>query len=177
MLQRNDFIIIVTVTMIMTAFVLPEARGQLYQYTDKNGTIIFTDKPPAGGTAKKKKLNDDGVYWSNQSEADYPSYKDSSGTQSLLLPEKKRDRDYHRVTVVMYMAEWCGYCRQAREYIHSLGANLVEHDIDKDSNMKAEMKEKSGGSTSIPLIDIDGTMIRGYNPSAIKAALDRIVAR
>ena len=174
---RREKIKIVAAVIIMTAFLLPDARGQLYQYTDKNGAVIFTDKPPAGTTAKKKQLNDDGVYWSNQSEADYPSYKDSGGTQPFDLPEKKRDKDYHRVTVVMYMAAWCGYCRQAREYIHSLGANLVEHDIDRDPDMKTEMKEKSGGSTSIPLIDIDGTIIRGYNPSAIKAALDRSAAR
>ena len=174
---RREKIKIVAAVIIMTAFLLPDARGQLYQYTDKNGTVIFTDKPPAGATAKKKQLNDDGVYWSNKSEADYPAHKDSGGTQSIDPTEKKRDKDYHRVTVVMYMAAWCGYCRQAREYIHSLGANLVEHDIDRDADMKAEMKEKSGGSTSIPLIDIDGTIIRGYNPSAIKAALDRSAAR
>jgi hypothetical protein len=39
------------------------------------------------------------------------------------------------------------------------------------------MKKKSGGSSSVPLIDIDGTIIRGYSQSAIKAALDRSAAR
>ncbi len=77
----------------------------------------------------------------------------------------------------MYMADWCGYCKQARQYIHLLGANLVEHNIDKNPDLKVEMKKKSGGSTSIPLIDIEGTIIRGYSPAAIKAALDRCVAK
>jgi len=160
-----------------TTFSLPKAWGQLYQYKDKNGNIVFTDKPPAGETVKEKQLKDDGVYWSNQREADLPPSKDSSTTQSSLPLENKRSRDYSGVTVVMYMADWCGYCKKAREYIHSLGANLVEHDIEKEPDMKTEMKKISGGSTSIPLIDIDGTIIRGYNPPAIKAALDKNVMR
>jgi len=177
MLQRKIFLIIVTAVIIIISFALPEARGQLYQYTDMNGNIIFTDNPPAGVTVKKKRLDDDGVYWSNQREADYSSYKERGESQSSQPLEKKRNRDYSSVTVVMYMADWCGYCKQAREYIHSLGANLVEHDIERDPDMKAEMKEKSGGSTSVPLIDIDGSIIRGYNPSAIKTALDLSVAK
>jgi hypothetical protein len=35
------------------------------------------------------------------------------------------------------------------------------------------MRQKSGGGTGVPLIDIEGTIIHGYNPGAIKAALDR----
>jgi len=174
---KKNFILTITVIIFLTSISLPTARGQLYQYKDSNGNIVFTDTPPAGETVKEKQLKNDGVYWSNQGAADYPPSQDSSKTRSSLPLENKRNRDYGSVTVVMYMADWCEYCRQARQYIHSLGANLIEHDIEKDPDMKAEMKEKSGGSTSIPLIDIDGTIVRGYNPTAIKAALDRSVMR
>jgi len=77
----------------------------------------------------------------------------------------------------MYMTDWCGYCKQARQYIRSLGANLIEHNIEKDRSKKDEMKIKSGGSLATPLIDIDGTIIRGYNPAAIKAAVERSAMR
>lgn len=43
------------------------AWAQFYQYTDKNGNIVFTDKQPAGTNAKEKQLKDDGIFWSNQS--------------------------------------------------------------------------------------------------------------
>ena len=175
--KRKNFILTIALIIFFTTFSLPKVWGQLYQYKDKNGNIVFTDKPPDGATVKEKRLKEDGVYWSNQREADIPPPEDCSKSHSPPPLENKRNRDYSSVTVVMYMADWCGYCKQARQYIHSLGANLVEHDIDKDPDMKAEMKKISGGSTSIPLIDIDGTVIRGYNPPAIKAALDKIVAR
>jgi glutaredoxin len=144
-----------------------EASAEMYEYTDRNGNVVYSDQPPAGANAKEKKLKDDGVYWSNKSEADYSS----------SIGEEKRSTDYSRVTVVMYMTDWCGYCKQARQYIRSLGADLIEHNIDKDKSKKDEMKKKSGGTLSVPLIDIDGTIIRGYSQSAIKVALDRSAAR
>lgn len=77
----------------------------------------------------------------------------------------------------MYIADWCGYCKQARQYIRSLGACLIEYNIDKEPDKKDEMRRKSGGTTSVPLIDIDGTIIRGYSQPAIKAALDSSISR
>jgi glutaredoxin len=156
---------------------LPEAWGQIYQYTDRNGNVVYSDRPPAGVNAKEKQLQEDGVYRSNRHESDYPSYKESKEAPSAPTREETRNRDYGRVSVVMYMTDWCGYCKQARQYIRSLGANLTEHNIDRDQDRKEEMKKKSGGSTSVPLIDIDGTVIRGYSQAAIKAALDRSAAR
>lgn len=148
------------------------AWGQIYQYTDKNGVVIITDKPPAGSNAKEKRFKEGGVYWGNQSESDYPSYKENKQASSAPAREERK-KDYGRVTAVMYMTDWCGYCKQARQYIHSLGAGLIEYNIERDPGKKDEMKRKSGGSTSVPLIDIDGTIIRGYSPGAIRAALDR----
>ena len=73
----------------------------------------------------------------------------------------------------MYMTDWCGYCKKAREYIRSLGADLVEYNIDKDKSKRDEMRQKTGGGSGVPVIDIEGTIIRGYNQGAIKASLDR----
>jgi glutaredoxin len=170
------FLLSIFLIFMLSGF-LSEAWGQIYQYTDKNGNVIFSDQPPADSRAKEKQLKEDGVYWSNQSESDYPSDKDRKDAPSTPTREDKPARNYGRVTAVMYMTDWCGYCKQAGQYIRSLGAGLIEYNIDRDQNKKDEMKKKSGGSTSIPLIDIDGTIIRGYSPGAIKAALDRSAAR
>jgi glutaredoxin len=56
--------------------------------------------------------------------------------------------------------------------MRSLGVDLVEYNIDRDRDRRDEMRQKSGG-TGVPVIDIEGTIIRGYNPAAIQAALDR----
>ncbi len=56
--------------------------------------------------------------------------------------------------------------------MRSLGVDFVEYNIDKDKGRRDELKQKTG-RTSVPVIDIEGTLIRGYNPEAITAALDR----
>ena len=39
------------------------------------------------------------------------------------------------------------------------------------------MKKKSGGSTAVPLLDIEGQIIRGFSKEAIKAAIERSLVR
>lgn len=56
--------------------------------------------------------------------------------------------------------------------MRSLGVDLVEYNIDKDSGKRDEMRKKSGG-TGVPVIDVEGTIIRGFNANAIRAALDQ----
>lgn len=149
------------------------AFGQFYQYTDKNGNTVFTDKPPVGSGAREKRLKEDGIYRSNRGDADYPAFENKDSSHTPPRAKEERKRDYSRVTVIMYMTDWCGYCKKARQYISSLGAELIEYNIDKDKSKKDEMRQKSGGGTGVPLIDINGTIIHGYNTEAIKAALDR----
>ena len=48
------FSIAITLIFMMSAF-LPEAWGQIFQYADKNGNVVFTDNPPAGAKAKQLK--------------------------------------------------------------------------------------------------------------------------
>jgi len=62
-------------------------------------------------------------------------------------------------------------------YVRSLGVNLVEHNIDTDREKKEEMKKKSGGSIAVPLLDIEGQIIRGFSQEAIKAAIDKSLTR
>jgi hypothetical protein len=56
--------------------------------------------------------------------------------------------------------------------MRTLGVVAVEYNIDKDKDKKDEMRRRSGG-TSIPVIDVDGRVLRGFSPEAIRAALDQ----
>lgn len=52
------------------------------------------------------------------------------------------------------------------------GLHLTEN-VDKDKSKRDEMRQKIGGGSGVPVIDIEGTIIRGFNAGAIKAALDQ----
>jgi len=51
--------------------------------------------------------------------------------------------------------------------------NLIEYNVEKDASRRAEMLRKSGGSTGVPLIDVEGIIIRGYNQKAINDAVEK----
>jgi len=155
---------------------LPSAWGEIYQWTDKNGNVVFSDTPPPGKEAKIKHLREEGVFTAPpREETAKPEIKNEnrnaapSQDQEREAKRKKRIRD---VNVVMYSTNWCGYCKKAREYITSLGANLIEYNIEEDRSRGDEMLKKSG-SRSIPVIDVEGIIIRGYSPAMIKQAVEQ----
>lgn len=53
-----------------------------------------------------------------------------------------------------------------------MGVSLTEYDIEKDPQKREEMMSKSG-SRGVPVVDIEGIIIRGYSPDAMQAAIER----
>jgi glutaredoxin len=71
--------------------------------------------------------------------------------------------------VVLYATDWCGYCKQTRRFLDSKGIPYTEYDIEKDA--AARKAYEALGGRGIPLIDVNGTLIRGFSPEDILAAL------
>ena len=71
--------------------------------------------------------------------------------------------------VKVYTTQWCGYCAAARDLLRSKGIEFEDVDVDSDSALRAEMTEKSGGTT-VPQIFINDAPIGGYTDMA---ALDK----
>jgi mycoredoxin len=144
------------------------AFGQLYEYKDANGNIVYTDSPPSGVEARKRTVTEERVFHSSHMPAAASAYSDK---KDKLRSEEPTKKNYNRLNVVMYMTDWWGLCKKAREFMRSMGVDLVEYNIDKDSSKRDEARQKGG--RGVPVIDIEGTIIVGYNPNAIKAALDQ----
>jgi glutaredoxin-like YruB-family protein len=71
--------------------------------------------------------------------------------------------------VVLYATDWCGYCKQTKRCLDSKGIPFREFDIEKDA--EARKAYEALGGRGIPLIDVNGTLIRGFDPDEILAAL------
>ncbi|GAB4490723.1 MAG: hypothetical protein OHK006_23920 [Thermodesulfovibrionales bacterium] len=84
---------------------------------------------------------------------------------------RKQLREARDIRVTMYMTRWCAYCKEARAHLRSLGVTLTEYDIEEDDAKRKEMKKLSGGSTMVPLIDVEGIVIRGFSPDEIDDAV------
>lgn len=72
--------------------------------------------------------------------------------------------------ITVYSAPWCAFCHAAKQYLDSKGIKYTDKDVDQDPAFARESVEKSG-QTGIPVIDIDGTIIVGFDRPKIDAAL------
>lgn len=74
--------------------------------------------------------------------------------------------------VIIYSAPWCAFCKTEKQYLDHLGVGYIERDIDGDDGAMEELLAKVGGETSsVPVTDIAGTIIRGFDRIKIDAAL------
>ena len=79
-------------------------------------------------------------------------------------------------TAIVYGADWCGPCHQAEDYLKQRGMAVTKKDIEEDPSAVTEMRAKLraaglGVSSSIPILDVAGTMLIGFSPRAIDAAI------
>lgn len=72
--------------------------------------------------------------------------------------------------IIIYSAPWCAFCHAAKQYLDSKGIAYTEKDVDENPEYARESVEKSG-QTGIPVLDIDGTIIVGFDRPKIDAAL------
>ncbi|WP_164124483.1 glutaredoxin domain-containing protein, partial [Stenotrophomonas maltophilia] len=52
--------------------------------------------------------------------------------------------------IVIYTKDYCPYCHAAKKLLQSKGAVFTEIDIQKHPERRAEMIQRSGGSSTVP---------------------------
>ena len=72
--------------------------------------------------------------------------------------------------VTVYSAPWCAFCHAAKEYLDKLGVKYEDKDVEKDRAYAEESVNKSG-QMGIPVLDIGGDIVIGFDRPRIDAAL------
>jgi len=73
-------------------------------------------------------------------------------------------------SVTVYSATWCAFCHAAKGYFDKLGIKYTDKDVEKNPANGLEAVDKSG-QRGIPVIDIGGDIIIGFDRPRIDAAL------
>jgi glutaredoxin 3 len=63
--------------------------------------------------------------------------------------------------VEIYTTMLCPYCWRAKKLLEERGARIKEVDVMTDGKLRAEMRERAGGRTSVPQIFINGQHVGG----------------
>jgi len=72
--------------------------------------------------------------------------------------------------IIIYSAAWCAYCHAAKEYLDKLGVKFTERNVEEDPKYAQEAVDKSR-QMGIPVLDINGTIIVGFDRPKIDEAL------
>lgn len=72
--------------------------------------------------------------------------------------------------ITIYSASWCAFCHAAKDYLDKKGFAYTELDVEADVANAQAVVEKSG-QMGIPVLDIDGEIIVGFDRPKIDAAL------
>ena len=80
------------------------------------------------------------------------------------MPEKKSHN------VIVYRTETCPYCHMAEEFFKQNKVKFKSIDVGKDQKAAQEMVKKSG-QMGVPVIDVDGKIVIGFDKAALRKAL------
>jgi glutaredoxin 3 len=72
--------------------------------------------------------------------------------------------------IIVYGAEWCAFCHQAMQYFDKLGVKYTYKNVDLDQAALQDAVSKSG-QMGIPVIDMAGEIIVGFDKPRIDATL------
>jgi glutaredoxin len=78
-------------------------------------------------------------------------------------------------SVIVYSAEWCGYCKKTMAWMRQNNVPFIERDVEKAAGAGAEVaaKLKAAGvpGGGIPVIDWGGTLVVGFQQDKLAALL------
>ena len=74
------------------------------------------------------------------------------------------------MNVTIYTTNHCPYCHAAKEFFKANNVKFTELNVEEDKKAADEMVEKSG-QMGVPVIEINDTIIVGFNKPAIEKEL------
>ncbi len=75
-----------------------------------------------------------------------------------------------RPRVLIFTTPTCPHCRAAKRYLQQRGIPFTEVDVSRDRRAAMDMVRRSG-QQGVPVLDIDGRIVVGFN----RAKIDRLL--
>lgn len=72
--------------------------------------------------------------------------------------------------IQLYTTPSCSYCRLIKSYFQERGVKFTEYDVSRDQRKAEEMVRKSG-QMGVPVVDINGKIIVGFDRDRIERSL------
>jgi glutaredoxin len=86
------------------------------------------------------------------------------------------EAEIRNVHVVIYFATWCPSCSDIKTFLWEHSVPYEEHDVDKEREAHDRLVALNPERT-IPLIDVEGTLIKGADRTGVAKALTAAAER
>jgi len=89
-----------------------------------------------------------------------------------MATERSNDtRKKKQKRVIVFSAPTCAYCNQAKRYFRERGVRFRDVDVSRDAEAARDMARRSG-QQGVPVIEIGGRIVVGFNKPEIDRLLD-----
>ena len=131
----------------------PSVAGEVHKWVDESGKVHYGDAFSMQGRKDTVEL-------------DITSYDQVTISSAKTLESSLPGR------VVMYSTDWCGYCKQARNYFERSGIDYREYDIEKDTAARRAYRKL--GARGVPVILVGDKRMNGFSVSRFNKIYRRI---
>jgi glutaredoxin len=158
------------------------AARTYYGFVDENGSFRFVDSlddVPEDRREKARSIAIAGGPPAPEAPAAAPPVNRvptapvAAAAQPDSAPPAARAPDGEAVAdgpVVVYTTSWCPWCRKTLAWLDEQGVAYVNKDIERNLAWRRELIEKTG-QAAIPVVEIEGEIIRGFDPERMKELL------
>ncbi|MFB6181870.1 MAG: glutaredoxin family protein [Candidatus Magasanikbacteria bacterium] len=75
------------------------------------------------------------------------------------------------MSVTVYSTPSCPYCKKVKSFLDENDVDYEDYDVSQDQEKQQEMIDKSD-QMGVPVVDIDGEIIVGFDKNKIEEALE-----
>lgn len=159
---------------LLFAFIISPAAGDIYTWTDENGVKHFSNEPPvqAEQVEQQAEIKHDAAQYQQWEQQRKAHLKDALENKDAVDDAKKATSKATKTTpdeVVIYTTPMCGYCKRAKAFFTAHQIAYTEYDITADPQAKKRFQELNGNG--VPLIFIGKERVIGFNRTRLKKLL------
>ncbi len=137
--------------------------ADIVQYVDSSGKVHYVNDPSKVPEEYRDQLEKNPVLPPITRYEHRESKGDHEARRTLAYGAARK--------VEVFVTSWCGICKGLERYLGQKGVRYTRYDIEK--NGAAYKTYQQLGGRGVPLVKIGSAVIRGFDASAIDAALRR----
>ncbi len=108
------------------------------------------------------------LFKKKKTELNLKSSKVKVSSKKSTKPSAKKSSGKRRV--IVYSTKTCPWCKKVKEFLKTNKVSFTNKDVGSNSAAAQEMIKKSG-QQGVPVTDINGTIIIGFNEGKLKKVL------